>query len=90
VKDTQKLSELNVDKSGKIYFKDLGPQIGWSTVNIFLVLFFKKILLFQVFMAEYAGPLFIYLLFYIRPSIIYGSISSSKPMHLAAQFVEFI
>jgi very-long-chain enoyl-CoA reductase len=36
VKDTQKLSELNVDKTGKIYFKDLGPQIGWSTVkNIF-------------------------------------------------------
>lgn len=33
MKDTQKLSELNVDKSGKIYFKDLGPQIGWSTVK---------------------------------------------------------
>ncbi|UJR29350.1 hypothetical protein I4U23_010562 [Adineta vaga] len=68
VKDSQKLSELNVDKTGKIYFKDLGPQIGWSTV----------------FMAEYAGPLFIYLLFYIRPSIIYGSSASSKPIHLAA------
>jgi very-long-chain enoyl-CoA reductase len=39
-------------------------------------------------MAEYAGPLLIYLLFYIRPSIIYGS--SSKPMHLAAQLVEFL
>ncbi len=34
VKDSQKLSELNVDKTGKIYFKDLGTQIGWSTVNI--------------------------------------------------------
>lgn len=68
VKDTQKLSELNVDKIGKIYFKDLGPQIGWSTV----------------FVAEYAGPLFIYLLFYIRPSLIYGSLASAKPMHLAA------
>jgi len=68
VKDTQKLSELNVDKTGKIYFKDLGPQIGWSTV----------------FMAEYAGPLVIYLLFYLRPSIIYGSSASSKPIHLAA------
>ncbi len=34
MKDTQKLSELNVDKTGKIYFKDLGTQIGWSTVNI--------------------------------------------------------
>lgn len=36
VKDSQKLSELNVDKTGKIYFKDLGPQIGWSTVRIAL------------------------------------------------------
>jgi very-long-chain enoyl-CoA reductase len=39
LKDTQKLSELNVDKTGKIYFKDLGPQIGWSTVKIFIYLF---------------------------------------------------
>ncbi|CAF4626643.1 unnamed protein product, partial [Rotaria sp. Silwood2] len=68
VKDTQKLSELNVDKTGKIYFKDLGPQIGWSTV----------------FIAEYAGPLLIYLLFYIRPSFIYGSLAGLKPMHFAA------
>jgi hypothetical protein len=37
VKDTQKLSELNVDKSGKIYFKDLGPQIGWATVRILFI-----------------------------------------------------
>lgn len=67
LKDTDKLSDINVDKTGKIYFKDLGPQIGWSTV----------------FMAEYAGPLVIYLLFYIRPSLIYGSSASSKPIHLA-------
>ena len=40
----------------KLYFKDLGPQIGWTTV----------------FLAEYAGPLLIFLLFYIRPQIIYG------------------
>jgi hypothetical protein len=38
-------------------------------------------------MAEYAGPLIIYLLFYIRPSFIYGSSANSKPVHLAAQFV---
>jgi very-long-chain enoyl-CoA reductase len=38
VKDSQKLSELNVDKSGKIYFKDLGPQIGWSTVTKIFIL----------------------------------------------------
>jgi hypothetical protein len=41
-------------------------------------------------MAEYAGPLIIYLLFYIRPSLIYGSSGSLKPIHLAAQFVLFI
>jgi len=67
VKDSQKLSELNVAKTGKIYFKDLGPQIGWSTV----------------FLAEYLGPLLIYLIFYFRPSFIYGSIGSLKPKHTA-------
>jgi hypothetical protein len=41
-------------------------------------------------MAEYAGPLFIYLLFYIRPSFIYGSSASSKPIHLAAQLVKLL
>jgi len=41
-------------------------------------------------MAEYAGPLVIYLLFYIRPSLIYGSLASSKPIHLAAQLIQFI
>jgi hypothetical protein len=39
VKDSQKLSELNVDKTGKIYFKDLGPQIGWSTVKVILLVY---------------------------------------------------
>jgi len=72
VKDNQKLSELNVHKTRKIYFKDLGPQIGWATV----------------FLAEYLGPLLIYLLFYMRPSIIYGSVASLKTMqpvvHIAA------
>ena len=48
---------LSVGSEFRLYFKDLGPQVGWSTV----------------FVAEYAGPLFIYLLFYLRPSIIYGS-----------------
>jgi hypothetical protein len=51
------LEDLNVRDGGKIYCKDLGPQIGWKTV----------------FLAEYAGPLFVYLLFYQRPELIYGS-----------------
>jgi hypothetical protein len=38
-------------------------------------------------MAQYAGPLVIYLLFYFRASIIYGSSAGSKPIHLAAQEV---
>ncbi|CAF3581036.1 unnamed protein product [Rotaria sp. Silwood1] len=69
IKNIQKLSELNVDQIGKIYFKDLGPQIGWSIV----------------FIAEYAGPLFIYIIIlYFRPSLICGSTSASKSMHIAA------
>jgi len=54
-----------------LYFKDLGPQIGWSTV----------------FLCEYAGPLFCYLITYFRPAILYGK-SASAPtatvVHIAA------
>jgi very-long-chain enoyl-CoA reductase len=56
LKDSDKLDALNVRDGGKIYCKDLGPQIGWKTV----------------FLAEYAGPLLVYLMFYNRPEIIYG------------------
>jgi hypothetical protein len=45
----------------------------------------KDFSLDQVFMAEYVSPLFIYLLFDTRPSLIYGANASVKPMHLAAQ-----
>ncbi|CAF4901034.1 unnamed protein product, partial [Rotaria sp. Silwood1] len=73
IKNIQKLSELNVDQIGKIYFKDLGPQIGWSIV----------------FIAEYAGPLFIYIIIlYFRPSLICGSTSASKSMHIAAHYTQ--
>lgn len=56
LKDEEVISKLDLT-SGKLYFKDLGPQVGWSTV----------------FLTEYAGPLFIYLIFYARPSLIYGA-----------------
>lgn len=59
LKDETKVSDLN----GKLYFKDLGPQVGWITV----------------FLTEYAGPLFIYLIFYMRPAFIYGH--SKKNAH---------
>lgn len=35
--------------------------------------------LFQVFIAEYAGPLLIYLIFYQRPPVIYGAESAAEP-----------
>ena len=58
LKDEQKLVDLNPSGGSlKLFFKDLGPQVGWTTV----------------FLTEYAGPLFIYLIFYLRPSFIYGS-----------------
>lgn len=59
--------------NGELYFKDLGPQIGWSTV----------------FYTEYAGPLIVYLIFYARLPLIYGKkyAYSSSPhdvVHIAA------
>jgi very-long-chain enoyl-CoA reductase len=43
-------------RNALLYVRDLGMQIGWQTV----------------FLIEYAGPFFIYPLFYLRPSLIYG------------------
>lgn len=72
LKDSDTLKSLGLKNGSKLYIKDLGPQIGWSTV----------------FLCEYAGPLFTYLLFYIRPSLIYGSGADAKPyadvVHIAA------
>ncbi|TKR65492.1 hypothetical protein L596_025888 [Steinernema carpocapsae] len=64
LKDEQKISELNMPTNGQIYLRDLGPQIAWKTV----------------FLVEYAGPFFIYPLFYLRPTWIYGA-DASKPVH---------
>uniref|UniRef100_A0A1I7X9A7 SET domain-containing protein n=1 Tax=Heterorhabditis bacteriophora TaxID=37862 RepID=A0A1I7X9A7_HETBA len=44
-------------QNAQLYLKDLGPQIAWKTV----------------FLMEYAGPFFIYPIFYFRPSVVYGS-----------------
>ena len=43
--DETTLGSLGLSGDSTLYFKDLGPQIGWGTV----------------FLAEYAGPLFVYL-----------------------------
>lgn len=68
LKDSDTLNSLNLRNGCKLYVKDLGPQIGWSTV----------------FLAEYAGPLFVYLIFYNRPSILYGDTTNS-PISLTTQ-----
>ncbi|XP_065070214.1 probable very-long-chain enoyl-CoA reductase art-1 [Rhopilema esculentum] len=72
LEDDETLASHGLQTDGsKIYFKDLGPQVGWTTV----------------FLTEYAGPLFIYPLFYLRPSFIYGEGASTtpiaEPVHLA-------
>lgn len=64
LKDTDTLGSLGVS-SGQLFLKDLGPQLGWSTV----------------FLTEYSGPLFVYLLFYTRPAIIYGQAAAGMPYH---------
>ncbi|KAG9351081.1 hypothetical protein JZ751_024971 [Albula glossodonta] len=55
LKDDEILQNLPVGTTATMYFKDLGPQLGWT----------------MVFLAEYMGPLFIYLLFYFRVPYIY-------------------
>ncbi|KAK7099819.1 very-long-chain enoyl-CoA reductase-like isoform X2 [Littorina saxatilis] len=72
VKDGDTLESLGLKNGSRLYFKDLGPQVGWTTV----------------FLTEYAGPLVIYLIFYLRPSIVYGEDAAELPyanvVHIAA------
>ncbi|EMP30797.1 Trans-2,3-enoyl-CoA reductase, partial [Chelonia mydas] len=56
LRDEEILQHLPVGTTATLYFKDLGPQIGWT----------------MVFLTEYAGPLFIYFLFYFRMPFVYG------------------
>jgi len=63
LKDEETLESLGLRNGGRLYFKDLGPQVGWTTV----------------FLTEYAGPLVIYLIFYTRPALIYGEDAASYP-----------
>lgn len=70
--DGETLQNLGLRDRSKLYVKDLGPQIGWKTV----------------FLAEYAGPLFVYLWIYQRPWLFYGDGATSVPIptvvHIAA------
>ena len=59
-KNNEVLSQIGVKEGGKIYVKDLGPQISWRTV----------------FLAEYAGPIFVYALFAMRLHFIYNDVDN--------------
>jgi len=66
--DSVAISSLGLEaKNGQIFVKDLGPQIGWKTV----------------FLIEYAGPFFIYPLFYLFPKHIYGNVGRNFHHHFA-------
>lgn len=62
LKDSDTLQNLNLRSGSKLYVKDLGPQIGWSTV----------------FLCEYAGPLAVYLWVYQRPWIFFGDVTGAS------------
>jgi len=69
LKDEQTLAELGLKTGAIVYFKDRGMQIGWVTV----------------FLAEYAGPLLVYLWFHSRPWLAYGDIEGAAPLGLTQQ-----
>ncbi|XP_047507073.1 probable very-long-chain enoyl-CoA reductase art-1 [Pieris napi] len=61
LKDEATLQSLNIVNGAKLYLQDLGPQVSWK----------------NVFLAEYAGPLFVYLWAYQRPWLLYGEQTST-------------
>ncbi|XP_022910479.1 probable very-long-chain enoyl-CoA reductase art-1 [Onthophagus taurus] len=67
LKDNTSLSGLGLSNGSTLYVKDLGLQIGWRTV----------------FVAEYFGPLIVYILFALRPAFIYAN--SNAPYSLGAK-----
>lgn len=65
------LSEQGLEDDCTIYFKDLGPQIGWRTV----------------FLIEYAGPVLIHPIFYYLSKAIYGTQVAHSPMQTACYYM---
>ncbi|ELK08696.1 Trans-2,3-enoyl-CoA reductase-like protein [Pteropus alecto] len=62
LKDYVTIQSIAASSIVTLYFTDLGQQVSWTTV----------------FLAEYTGPLLIYLLFYLRIPYIYDIKESSK------------
>lgn len=65
--DNMTFSDYNVKMDSHIILRDIGPQIGYRDVLVFL--FHDS----KVFVFEYAGPLVIMLILAMRPSFIYGA-----------------
>jgi len=64
LRDDEVVSALGLSSTNaQLFLRDLGPQISWKTV----------------FLCEYAGPLLVYPLFYLRPSIVYG-VEARRPI----------
>ena len=72
---------------------DSENKLGNNT-NVFFKLLLKYLvinfqsfynILLQVFLTEYAGPLILYLVFYLRPAIVYGSEAASLPKEPVVQ-----
>ncbi|CAL8462603.1 g2136 [Coccomyxa elongata] len=61
----KKLSDYDLKDGSVLIFKDLGPQIGYSTV----------------FFWEYFGPLVVYALFYFFPSVFYPTFKNIPDKH---------
>lgn len=56
LKDSDTLSKYGLSNGSVVQYKDLGPQIDYSTVFFF----------------EYLGPMLIYPMFFLLPSVFYG------------------
>ncbi|PNH05191.1 Trans-2,3-enoyl-CoA reductase [Tetrabaena socialis] len=70
LEDGKRLADYGLAEGGRVDFKDLGPQIGYSTV----------------FFWEYFGPLVVYPLFFFFPQYLYPHIkSASPPVHSLVQ-----
>lgn len=63
--DGRLLSEYSLSGGSKVVFKDLGAQVGWTTV----------------FFWEYFGPLAVYPLFYFLPGLLYPGVKQAHAKH---------
>nr|XP_025145782.1 trans-2,3-enoyl-CoA reductase-like isoform X4 [Bubalus bubalis] len=89
LKDNLTIQSVAASSIVTLYFTDLGQQVSWTTYSdsgihlgycmyINTYASFYWLLRSQVFLAEYTGPLLIYLLFYLRIPYIYNMKESSR------------